>query len=134
MATGMRRTGTILRQLLLAAPAQKDATSTADLEFIKKVPKVELHAHINGCIRDNTLLELLENSGADQEALKKLHVQLGDERSLSQCFDLFSRIHRIVTSVEVVERITREAIEDFAADQVREFLPVRRGMTMYVDR
>ena len=85
---------------------------------------MELHAHINGCIRDNTLLELLENSGADQEALQKLRVQLGDERSLSQCFDLFSRIHRIVTSVEVVERITREAIEDFAADQVREFLPV----------
>ena len=88
------------------------------LEFIQQIPKVELHAHINGCIRDNTLLELLETSGASKEELEKLHVQLGDERNLSQCFDLFRRIHQIVTSTEVVERITREAIEDFAADQV----------------
>ena len=28
------------------------------LNFCKKIPKIELHAHLNGCVRRSTLYEL----------------------------------------------------------------------------
>ena len=41
---------------------------------------------------------------------------LRGERSLADCFALFDVIHRLTTRHDVVQRITREAVEDFAAD------------------
>jgi adenosine deaminase len=32
-------------------------------EFLKRIPKVELHAHLNGCVREATLLELARERG-----------------------------------------------------------------------
>jgi len=115
----VRRLSSTVRHVVPARQYSERTGLPVDLDFIRRCPKVELHAHINGCIRDETILELLKKKGASAEEISKLRVQLGDERTLSQCFDLFSRIHTLVTSVEVVERVTREAIEDFAADNVR---------------
>ena len=39
-------------------------------------------------------------------------------RSLGECFQLFDVIHRITTSHATLTRITREVLEDFAADNV----------------
>lgn len=35
-----------------------DSLSVEDLDFIKKLPKAELHAHLNGCIPLQTLRDL----------------------------------------------------------------------------
>jgi hypothetical protein len=34
-------------------------------EFLKRIPKVELHAHLNGCVWEVTLLELARERGVD---------------------------------------------------------------------
>ena len=39
-------------------------------------------------------------------------------RSLGECFQLFAAIHRITTDHSTITRITREVLEDFAADNV----------------
>ncbi|XP_050371032.1 N6-mAMP deaminase [Argentina anserina] len=84
------------------------------------MPKVELHAHLNGSIRDSTLLELARGLGekgviifADIE-----HVIQKDDRSLTEVFRLFDLIHIVTTDHKIITRITKEVIEDFAAESV----------------
>eukprot|EP00954_Amorphochlora_amoebiformis_P017186 1317502-Amorphochlora_amoeboformis.AAC.1 len=89
---------------------RKDVT----LEFCRKLPKVELHAHLHGSIRDETLLDLMrENSRKGMKGFKgqkanieleKMRVELKEERTLAQCFKLFSLIHSLVASLDIVTR------------------------------
>ncbi|XP_057764848.1 N6-mAMP deaminase isoform X2 [Salvia miltiorrhiza] len=90
------------------------------MEWCVSMPKIELHAHLNGSIRDSTLLELARELGekgaivfSDVE-----HVILKSDRSLNEVFKLFDLIHIITTDHKTVARITKEVIEDFAADNV----------------
>lgn len=89
-------------------------------EFCKLLPKIELHAHLNGSIRDDTLRELATAEGTTvtlgTEEVSKL-TRRGD-RSLSECFKLFDLIHKVTTDHAVITRITQEVLEDFAADHV----------------
>ena len=89
----------------------------------KKLPKVELHAHINGSIRAETLRELIliatendEDIYRRQKMIRAVTLKEGDKRSLSECFAIFDIIHSVVVDAATVTRITREVVEDFAAD------------------
>ena len=90
----------------------------ASESFCKALPKVELHAHLHGSIRDATLLELAEASGSTTHVSQCKAAAYGD-RSLSDCFKLFDLIHHLVTDVATVRRITREVVEDFHAENVQ---------------
>ncbi|KAJ4838696.1 hypothetical protein Tsubulata_003132 [Turnera subulata] len=90
------------------------------MEWLVSMPKVELHAHLNGSIRDSTLLELARVLGekgvivfSDVE-----HVIRKDDRSLVEVFKLFDLIHILTTDHKTVTRITKEVVEDFAAENV----------------
>ena len=98
---------------------------TARHAFCHALPKCELHAHMNGCIRNSTILDLakeLESRGQktllNEEDLELLTADSAD-RSLAQCFRLFAIIHRVTTTHNAVTRIAREVTEDFFADNVR---------------
>ncbi|CAN6458068.1 unnamed protein product [Victoria cruziana] len=91
-----------------------------DMEWCVAQPKIELHAHLNGSVRDSTLLELAKDLGnkgvlvfSDVE-----HVIKKSDRSLAECFKLFDLIHIITTDHATVSRITKEVVEDFAAENV----------------
>ncbi|XP_075664116.1 N6-mAMP deaminase isoform X2 [Castanea sativa] len=80
------------------------------MEWCVSLPKVELHAHLNGSIRDSTLLELARVLGekgvivfSDVE-----HVILKNDRSLTEVFKLFDLIHILTTDHTTVKRITQE--------------------------
>ncbi|KAK9268054.1 hypothetical protein L1049_010493 [Liquidambar formosana] len=88
--------------------------------WVTMMPKVELHAHLNGSIRDSTLLELARVLGekgvivfSDVE-----HVIMKSDRTLHEVFKLFDLIHIITTDYTTVTRITKEVVEDFAAENV----------------
>ncbi|KAK2973017.1 hypothetical protein RJ640_005560 [Escallonia rubra] len=90
------------------------------MDWWVSMPKVELHAHLNGSIRNSTLLELAGELGekgtinfSDVE-----HVILKNDRSLREVFKLFDLIHIITTDHKIVTRITEEVVEDFAAENV----------------
>lgn len=81
------------------------------------LPKAELHAHLHGCIRMSTLADLAGDSlTADDRALLSEHADGALRRSLSECFRVFSIIHKAVRGTAAVSRITREVLTDFAAD------------------
>jgi adenosine deaminase len=81
-----------------------------------QLPKAELHAHINGCIRDATLTELCRAS--DDPVARRFVVPPAEERSLMQCFEMFDIIHAAVSDLDAVARVASEAVADFAADGV----------------
>jgi adenosine deaminase len=72
------------------------------------LPKTELHAHLNGSIRHKTLFELSNDD--DAEVLSQLFKKHMD---FENCFEVFKYAARIVTSLDIVARITREMIEDW---------------------
>ena len=87
--------------------------SRRNLELCRRLPKVELHAHLHGSARLSTIADLAP-PGVDQTLLTSDH-----ERSLEGCFALFGAIHRTVTSLAAVRRIAAEVLADFAADNVK---------------
>lgn len=102
--------------LLLAARAMQRRRRRECLKLLARaLPKVELHAHLNGCARLSTIRELAP-PGVDTSAL---NISPDDDRSLAACFSIFDAIHKTVTTLASVRRVTAEVLEDFASDGVR---------------
>eukprot|EP00854_Cymbomonas_tetramitiformis_P015280 gene15280-18077_t len=90
------------------------------LEFCQALPKIELHAHLNGSIRNSTIRELAASKG-DAVGLARediLKITEDGDRNLAECFRLFDLIHKVTTEHTTVTRITREVLQDFADDNV----------------
>ena len=81
----------------------------------RALPKVELHAHLNGCARLSTIAELAP-AGMDTSALQ---IPPEDDRSLDACFAIFAAIHKTVTTLAAVRRVASEVLADFADDNVK---------------
>ncbi len=48
-----------------------DGQVSAELmQLCQRLPKVELHAHLNGCVRESTLLELARLHNLDSDVMK----------------------------------------------------------------
>ena len=78
------------------------------MALCRRLPKVELHAHLHGSARLCTIADLAP-PGVDQALLTS-----DTERSLEGCFAIFGAIHRTVTTLAAVRRITAEVLSDFA--------------------
>ena len=75
---------------------------------------VELHAHVSGCVRASTLLELARARGLETEAASALRDTAED--ALMRCFEIFKIVHAVARGREAVRRLARECAEDFARD------------------
>jgi adenosine deaminase len=92
-------------------------------DFYTGLPKVELHRHLEGSMRLRTLLEIgrehglgLPNTGKLRELVQ---VSENEEYSFANFLSKFETLRLFYRSPEVIERITRETIEDAALDNVR---------------
>ncbi len=97
---------------------------TATLDRFRRLPKVELHRHLEGSLRLNTMLDVARKHNIDLPedilGLSNL-VQMQDDESFSfrNFLSKFDTLRLFYRSPEVIERITREAVEDAAKDNVR---------------
>jgi adenosine deaminase len=102
----------------------KKEKTTASLNIYKVLPKVELHRHLEGSLRIATMLEIAEQHGVTVPPrivdLSSL-VQVQDEEpfTFTNFLEKFKTLRLFYRSPEVIDRITREAIEDAARDNVR---------------
>ena len=69
-------------------------TPPPDLAWCVALPKIELHAHINGSIPAATLAALAHDAGRDEDASPFLLGARGN-RSLTECFQLFDLIYEV---------------------------------------
>lgn len=93
------------------------------LEYYQALPKVELHRHLEGSLRLRTLLEVARAHGMDLFGTARLRplVQIRENEPLTSenFLSKFQTLRKFYRSSEVIGRITREAIADAAADNVR---------------
>eukprot|EP00741_Cyanophora_paradoxa_P003059 tig00000663_g2970.t2 len=100
------------------AECATEAAPTLDplYEFCRRLPKAELHAHLNGSLRDETVRALCcEAYGGPAQA----DDILGGDRALSKVWSLFALIQKLTNNERAIRRVAREVVEDFAADGVR---------------
>ncbi len=98
--------------------------ATARLKNYRALPKVELHRHLEGTLRLDTMLDIARQHGItvpdDVMHLSSL-VQVQEEEGFSfqNFLAKFNTLRLFYRSPEVIHRITCEAIEDAARDNVK---------------
>jgi adenosine deaminase len=93
-------------------------------ETIKALPKIELHRHLEGAIRLETLAEIaveckLDLPGHDLELLRPMvQVAPDDPRNSEVFLAKFQVLRKFFRSREIIQRVAYEAVADAAADNV----------------
>ena len=95
--------------------------ATADL--LRRLPKTELHCHLDGCVRPATLLELAAEYDkpmpADDAEQLAQYMLVDDAENLEDYLERFSVTLSVMQTSEALERITYELAEDAAREGVR---------------
>ena len=94
------------------------------VDSVERLPKVELHRHLEGSLRVDTLREIARDNAMtlpmDNMRLDRLvQVQQSEPFTFENFLSKFSVLRLFYRSPEVISRVTREAIEDAAKDNVQ---------------
>jgi adenosine deaminase len=98
-------------------------SSMITTEMLTRMPKVELHDHLDGSLRPATIIDLAKDFGLELPAYTPetlaawLHRGAG-RKNLSLYLEGFKYTCGVMRSKEAIERISRETIEDLAEDGV----------------
>ena len=91
--------------------------------IIKQLPKVELHDHLDGGVRVETIIELASEYGialpsTDPKSLHEWFARGGKQKSLTLYLRAFGVTTSVMQTKEALKRIAFEAVEDLAEDRV----------------
>eukprot|EP01017_Pseudomicrothorax_dubius_P047985 TRINITY_DN8664_c0_g1_i3.p1 TRINITY_DN8664_c0_g1~~TRINITY_DN8664_c0_g1_i3.p1 ORF type:complete len:325 (-),score=68.84 TRINITY_DN8664_c0_g1_i3:36-1010(-) len=81
-------------------------------KFAHRLPKVELHAHLNGCVSRSTLKAFAE------EDKIRYPEEVFPVRNLAGAFEMFSVVHRTVNTLERQRQVLLEVLKSFKEDNV----------------
>ena len=93
-----------------------------------RLPKAELHVHLDGSLRPGTLLALSREAGVtppgNSAASLRRHMRVDDARNLDDYLARFDLTVAVLQRPEAIERVAFEMVEDAALDGIR-YLEVR---------
>lgn len=97
-------------------------------DLVARLPKAELHNHLDGSLRAGTLIELAKDAGVplpsgDPEAIRR-YMLVDDARNLEEYIKRFDITVAVLQQAAAIERVAYEMVEDAARDNVR-YLEVR---------
>jgi adenosine deaminase len=106
-----------------------------DRELLRRLPKAELHCHLDGSLRPETMLDLAREYGkpmpaADADALRA-YMRVTNARDLEEYLERFGVTLSVMQTESALERISYELAEDAAGDGVR-YLEVRYAPVLNV--
>jgi adenosine deaminase len=97
-------------------------------ELVASLPKAELHVHLDGSLRPETMIDLaararVELPAHDPEALRR-HMLVDDAGNLEDYLARFELTIALLQRPEAIERVAYEMVEDARRDNLR-YLEVR---------
>jgi len=96
--------------------------TSSQLERYIKIPKVELHRHLEGSLRVSTMLEIAAQENihlpSAQEFKNLVQVQKDEPQDFKNFLSKFDTLRKFYISHSAIERYTREAVEDAASDGI----------------
>ncbi|NBD36168.1 MAG: adenosine deaminase [Chloroflexi bacterium] len=103
---------------------QEHARGESLREWALDLPKIDLHRHIEGSLRLNTLADIATEHGIDLPSYDveqlRPYVQMTDDApDFHRFLEKFQLLRRFYTSKEAVQRIVREAVLDAASDNIK---------------
>ncbi len=106
------------------------------IEFLRRIPKADLHVHLGGSLRLATLIELAQKEGVELPSYteKGLHrlVFKDKYKSLVEYLACFQYTEAVLQRAENIERAAYELAQDVLADGVR-YLEVRFAPQRYAN-
>jgi adenosine deaminase len=92
-------------------------------EYFRNLPKVELHRHLEGSLRVPTMMEIVRAHDLDVKNTGYLRplvqVEHQDPYTFENFLSKFGTLRLFYKSPDIIKRVTWEAIEDAARDNVR---------------
>lgn len=123
--------------MTIAPLPREDAVDVRTLDLLRRMPKAELHLHLDGSLRASTALDLARSRGLDEamdvesmQARLRAPMPCADQRELLRAFDLPIAL---MQDAEALERITTELVEDVASDGTR-YAEIRWAPTLHTER
>jgi adenosine deaminase len=113
-----------------------------DEALLARLPKAELHLHLDGSLRATTVLELAQQQGLSlpagtPEQVRSLLEVWGKARDLAEYLTKFDLPVRLLQRPEALSRVACELVEDVSRENVRyaevrfaPWLHVRRGLRL----
>ncbi|NOH73298.1 adenosine deaminase [Vibrio pectenicida] len=106
------------------------------MQFID-LPKIDLHCHLDGSVRPETILELANQQGVtlptqDIEQIRELMIAPETCQNLDEYLKRFDLPLSVMQTAESLERISFELYEDAAKENVK-YLEVRFGPLLHLE-
>lgn len=104
--------------------SETEATSTVDPDVVRRLPKVELHDHLDGGLRPQTIIDIAAETGydglptTDATELEKWFFDAANSGDLPTYLTTFDHTTAVMQTRDSLVRVTREAVEDLANDGV----------------
>ena len=97
---------------------------TTPLNQFFSLPKVELHRHLEGSLRLTTMMDIARQHGVTVPISMfnlsgLVQVQDQDPMTFTNFLDKFKTLRLFYKSPDVIDRVTQEAVEDAANDNIR---------------
>lgn len=107
------------------------------LDFIQKMPKVELHCHLDGSVRPSTMLEILQKQYNELQGEKlsdfENKVKVKDRcESLNEYLEKFKYPIKVMQKKENIYRITLELLEDCKRQGVK-YIEIRFAPYLHLE-